>query len=90
YVGYGPLVTSVKSIKLVLADGQVVEASPQSNADLFYGAIGGYGGLGVIVEATLRLSDNVRLLRSFEEMPLGNYRSYFLDRIEHNPKVILH
>ncbi|MDP9502412.1 FAD-binding oxidoreductase [Pseudomonas protegens] len=90
YVGYGPLVTSVKSIKLVLADGQVVEASPHSNADLFYGAIGGYGGLGVIVEATLRLSDNVRLLRSFEEMPLDDYRSYFLDRIEHNPKVILH
>ncbi|NBF06955.1 FAD-binding protein [Pseudomonas sp. Fl5BN2] len=90
YVGYGPLVTSVKSIKLVLADGQVIEASPTSNAQLFYGAIGGYGGLGVIVEATLRLSDNVRLLRSYEEMPLADYRSYFSAQVERNPKVILH
>lgn len=90
YVGYGPLVTSVKAIKLVLADGQVVEASPQHNADLFYGAIGGYGGLGVIVEATLRLSDNVRLLRSVEEMPLSDYRPFFFKQIEHDPKVILH
>lgn len=90
YVGYGPLVTSVKAIKLVLADGQVVEASPQHNADLFYGAIGGYGGLGVIVEATLRLSDNVRLLRSVEEMPLSDYRPFFVKQIEHDPKVILH
>jgi FAD/FMN-containing dehydrogenase len=90
YVGYGPLVTSVKSIKLVLADGQVVEASPQHNAELFYGAIGGYGGLGVIVEATLRLSDNVRLLRSVDEMPLSDYRPFFFKQIEHDPKVILH
>nr|BFD41117.1 FAD-binding oxidoreductase [Pseudomonas sp. FFPRI_1] len=90
YIGYGPLVSSVKSIKLVLADGQVVEASPQLNAELFYGAIGGYGGLGVIVEATLHLSDNVRLLRTFEEMPLADYRDYFAAQIEHNPQVILH
>ncbi|WP_325985823.1 FAD-binding oxidoreductase [Pseudomonas protegens] len=90
YIGYGPLVSSVKSIKLVLADGQVVDASPQHNSDLFYGAIGGYGGLGVIVQATLQLSDNVRLLRSVEEMPLGDYRPYFQARIQNNPKVILH
>lgn len=90
YIGYGPLVSSVKSIKLVLADGQVVDASPQHNSDLFYGAIGGYGGLGVIVQATLQLSDNVRLLRSVDEMPLGDYRPYFQARIQNNPKVILH
>ncbi|MGC5703113.1 FAD-binding oxidoreductase [Pseudomonas sp. NFXW11] len=90
YVGYGPLVSSVKSIKLVLADGQVVEASPQHNAELFYGAIGGYGGLGVIVEATLALSDNVRLLRSVEEMPVERYRDYFNSQIKDHPGVILH
>ncbi|QIH08600.1 MULTISPECIES: FAD-binding oxidoreductase [unclassified Pseudomonas] len=90
YIGYGPLVGSVKSIKLVLADGQVIEASPQNNAELFYGAIGGYGGLGVIAEATLQLSDNVRLLRTFEEMPLERYNDYFFQHIANDPKVILH
>ena len=48
YVGQGPLVLGVRSLRLVLADGQVVDASPTHNAELFYGAIGGYGGLGVI------------------------------------------
>lgn len=35
-------------------------ASPTHNSELFHGAIGGYGGLGVIVEATLRLVANDR------------------------------
>ena len=51
YAGLGPIVLSVKSIRLVLADGSVVTASPADNSDLFYGAIGGYGALGVIAKA---------------------------------------
>jgi hypothetical protein len=35
---------------LVLADGSLVEASPTSEAEIFFGAIGGYGALGVITE----------------------------------------
>lgn len=45
YVGLGPLILSVKSIKVVLADGTLVEASPTHNADIFNGVIGGYGAL---------------------------------------------
>ena len=48
YIGQGPLVRSVREITMVLADGSVVTASPTKNPDLFYGAIGGYGALGVI------------------------------------------
>src|SRR5438309_5733966 len=63
YLGLGPIILSVKSLKVVLADGTIVEASPTSNADIFYGVIGGYGGLGVIVEATLELTDNLKVRR---------------------------
>jgi FAD/FMN-containing dehydrogenase len=63
YVGEGPLIGSVRSIRVVLADGSLVEASPSQNSELFYGAIGGYGGLGVIVEATLGLAENSRIAR---------------------------
>jgi len=90
YVGRGPIVSSVKSIKLVLADGHVVEASPRHNSELFYGAIGGYGALGVIVEATLSLSDNVRVARSIKAMHLGQYREFFFRDISDNPSVIFH
>ena len=81
---------SVESIKLVLADGSIVDASPSQNADLFYGAIGGYGGLGVIVEATLRLTDNVLLERRTSVMPVAEYRPFFVRNIRDNRDVVFH
>jgi FAD/FMN-containing dehydrogenase len=90
YIGLGPLVLSVRSIKLVLADGSVVEASPTSNAELFYGAIGGYGGIGVIVEATLELADNANVKRRRELVPIGQYASYFRSRIRDAADVVFH
>src|SRR5215475_4340075 len=63
YVGLGPVILTVRAIAIVLANGDLVEASPVSNAELFYGVIGGYGGLGVIVEAELELTQNTRVER---------------------------
>lgn len=90
YVGLGPMVLSVKSIRLVLADGSLVSASPTENTDLFYGAIGGYGALGVITEATLQLTDNVRVEERSELMPLSEYRAYFDKNVRNNANVIFH
>src|SRR2546426_11399379 len=77
YVGQGPLIGSVESITVVLADGQLVEASPSQNAELFYGAIGGYGGLGIIVEATLELADDRRVAREVRKLAVKDYRDFF-------------
>ena len=89
YVGQGPLVLAVRSIRLLLADGSLVQASPQENAELFYGAIGGYGGLGVIVEATLALEPNRRIERVSRVMPLAEYRAYF-EREVRDAGVLMH
>ncbi len=90
YIGQGPLIRSVDSLKLVLADGSLVFASPTENSELFYGAIGGYGGVGVIVEATLQLADNIKLIRQVEIIPAADYQTYFKEKIRDNPEVILH
>jgi FAD/FMN-containing dehydrogenase len=90
YVNQGPIVLSVTSIRLVLANGEIVKAGPGENSELFYGAIGGYGGLGVIVEATLRLTDNLRVERQSIVMPLTAYRAYFEKSVRGNPDVIFH
>jgi len=90
YIGMGPLVLSVKSIRVVLADGTVVTASPTERSEVFYGAIGGYGSLGVIAEATLQLTDNVRVERHTEVMPLSRYWSFFDATVRGNPDVIFH
>ena len=90
YIGLGPLVLSVRSIKLVLADGSVVEASPTIRPELFYGAIGGYGGIGVIVEATLELAENVNVERRREIVPVSGYRAYFASRVRDSADVVFH
>jgi len=90
YVGFGPLVSSVRSIRIVLAAGDVVTASRDVHSDIFYGAIGGYGAIGVITEATLELTDNVRVRREQAVMPIGDYRDYFLRRIRDSADVVFH
>jgi FAD/FMN-containing dehydrogenase len=90
YIGQGPLVRSVKSLQVVLADGSLLEASPTHNADVFYGVIGGYGGLGVITEVTLDLVDNVRVKRQHRAMRLAEYRQYFFDQVRGSPSAVFH
>ncbi len=90
YIGQGPLIRSVDSIKVVLADGSLVMASPTENSPIFYAAIGGYGGIGVVVEATLQLVDNVKVERAVERVAAKDYYRYFMDRIRDNPKVVFH
>jgi FAD/FMN-containing dehydrogenase len=90
YVGLGPVILSVKSIKVVLADGSLVEASPTKNPEIFYGVIGGYGGLGVITEATLELADNVKVKRYDRTLPISQYRKYFFELVRDSPSSVFH
>lgn len=90
YIGLGPLALSVRSFKIVLADGSLVEASRTVHPEIFYGAIGGYGGLGVIVEATLDLADDVRVKRHNVRMPITQYYSYFKRQIRDSSAVVFH
>jgi FAD/FMN-containing dehydrogenase len=90
YVGLGPLVSSVRSFEIVLADGSVVQASRDVHPDIFYGAIGGYGALGVITEATLDLVENVRVKRHQVTLPIREYRDYFFRHIRDSEPVIFH
>lgn len=90
YIGEGPIIRSVKAIKVVLADGSIVEASPQNNADVFYGVIGGYGGLGVIAEATLELVPNVKVARETNYMAIDDYPSFFQKNVKNHAEVVFH
>jgi FAD/FMN-containing dehydrogenase len=90
YVGLGPLVGSVRSLKLVLSDGSLVAASPSESSELFYGAIGGYGGLGVIVEATLELVDDVRVERDARSLPVADYKKFFFDEVRGSSRAVFH
>lgn len=90
YVGQGPLAGSVRSVRLVLADGSVVTASNAERPELFFAAIGGYGGIGVVTEVTLDLAPNVRVRRDDTTMALSAYRAYFAREVRGRPDVIFH
>lgn len=90
YVGQGPLIGSVQSIKVVLADGQLVEASPNKNPELFYGCIGGYGGLGIIVEATLELVDDQKVERTIEKLDVKEYKGFFFAHVRNSQTAVFH
>jgi FAD/FMN-containing dehydrogenase/SAM-dependent methyltransferase len=90
YVGLGPLVLSIRSLKIVLADGETLEASRNQRPDLFFGAIGGYGALGVVVEVELDLTHNRRVKLVHKVMPIANYGSFFKDVVRNNPKAVFH
>lgn len=90
YIGKGPLVMSVKSLRIVLPDGTLLRASPKEHADIFYGTVGGYGGLGVIVEATLALGDNLKVERQSTVMPLSAYKEFFYKSVRDDGRIIFH
>jgi FAD/FMN-containing dehydrogenase len=90
YIGQGPLVRSVRALTLVLADGRVVRTSAQEHPELFYGAIGGYGALGVIADVTLDLASDTRVQRVDSTLPVASYLAYFRSRVQPDTGVIFH
>jgi delta24-sterol reductase len=52
---YGCFNQICNSYEMVLADGQILHASANENADLFYGTAGSYGTFGVITSAEIQL-----------------------------------
>ncbi|MCA9532403.1 MAG: FAD-binding oxidoreductase [Myxococcales bacterium] len=59
-LGRGPVGSTVTALRVMLADGSVVTATPDDNALLFRHVIGGYGLFGVVLEATLETVPNAR------------------------------
>jgi FAD/FMN-containing dehydrogenase len=90
YVGLGPLINSVRAIQIVLPGGVAVEASPVQDAELFYGAIGGYGGLGIVTEVELDLVSNVRIERRVHRAQTSEYPAFFLEQVLGQTGAIFH
>ncbi len=90
YFNEGPVVNSVRSFRIVLADGTIVTASRDEHPDIFYGAIGGYGGLGIIVEVTLDLADNRPLERVVKRLKIDDYEPFFAGQVKGRPDAVLH
>ena len=90
YVGLGPMILSVRSIRVVLHDGSVIEASQTEHPEIFFGVIGGYGALGIVVEIELDLAENKCLRQVDQVMPLADYWTHFKNQVRSDPKAVFH
>lgn len=84
---YGPFGSTVRSVRIVLADGQLVECSRTKEPELFALAMGGYGLLGAIVELELDMVPNALMEPSYVRMDPSRFADAFLHAVENEPSV---
>lgn len=68
-VPHGPMGSTVRSLSMMLPDGEVVTCSRTENADLFRMAMGGYGLIGLILTLEIEAAPNTRVPPTFQRMP---------------------
>lgn len=83
----GTVGNTVEAITIVNAQGQVKRLT--ATEDEFKYVIGGYGGFGVIVEAEIKLTENVVLTSLGTEVPPKLYNNYFKG-IQEDQNVDMH
>jgi FAD/FMN-containing dehydrogenase len=81
-VPHGPFGSTVKAIRMVLADGTLVQCSRTENAELFSLAMGGYGLFGIIVDLDVEMMPNLLLEPRFERMAPEKFADQFVHAID--------
>jgi len=83
----GPIAPTVRSMRIMLSNGDVVQTSPTENSELFRHVLGGYGLFGVILDADLDVVDNEMYVRKAEYMNFEDFPAYYKKNIEDNSNV---
>ncbi|OYU50410.1 MAG: FAD-binding protein [Rhizobiales bacterium PAR1] len=83
---HGPFGSTVRSIRLLLADGTLVTCSRTENAELFGHAMGGYGLFGIILDLEVEMVENQLLRPHFDVMPAGDFATRFI-QLANDPAV---
>lgn len=88
-VPYGPFGSTVRSLRLMLADGAVVTCSRTENQELFQLAMGGYGLIGIILEVEAGMVDNQLLRATQAVMPSKEFARAFTGAIDEDALVLM-
>ncbi len=79
--------STVRSLRLMRHDGEVITCSRRENADQFSMAMGGYGLTGAITELEVEMVPNARLIPKFEIIPAREFGSRFIAALAKDPKI---
>jgi FAD/FMN-containing dehydrogenase len=83
-VPYGPFGSTVRAIRMVVADGSLVTCSRTENAELFRMAMGGYGLFGVIVDLDVEMVPNLLLVPTYQRMEAERFADPFIAAVKDN------
>ncbi|CAN5432934.1 hypothetical protein BH10BDE1_BH10BDE1_05240 [soil metagenome] len=84
-----PVGSSVRALKVAMADGTIRSLTPESDPDLFHAIVGGYGQFAVILEATLDTAENSVLKLKSKIVSLLDFEKSFQQNVSLNPKAEL-
>lgn len=87
---YNALSESIESFRLLTADGTILDVSKDQHADYFQNVLGGYGLFGIILDVTLRLTEDELYVQQTEELDYEDYPAYFKEQVLENPKAKMH
>lgn len=90
YIGLGAVILSVKSLDVVLANGEMVHTSPTEKPEIFFACVGCYNSLAVIAHVELELTENVAVKRSHKKMQRNEYKQFFFNNIRENKDIVFH
>lgn len=80
-VSYGPFGSVVRAIRLMLADGSIVNCSRTENAELFGLAMGGYGLLGILLDLEVEMVPNGLMRPAYERMNADALAERFMKKL---------
>jgi FAD/FMN-containing dehydrogenase len=78
---YGTIGDTVEELKVMTSDGNIIYCSRDHNDDIFRACIGGYGGIAIILEVSLKTTDNCHI-----ERKIINAKSESLQELLELPK----
>jgi FAD/FMN-containing dehydrogenase len=83
----GPIAATVRSLRIMLSNGEIKTASPAENRELFRCALGGYGLMGVILDVDLDVVENEVYAWKTRYLNYKDFPAYYLTRVEGNPNI---
>ncbi|HET7627393.1 MAG TPA: FAD-binding oxidoreductase [Bacillales bacterium] len=89
-IRFGSLMDTVQSFRLLTADGEILNVSRTENREWFPLAIGGYGLFGILLDVTLKLTDDELYTIRTNAMQYDEYPDYFMKRVKQDPDVRMH
>lgn len=83
----GAVANTVRSMRVMLANGSIKEVSPTQNAELYHLIIGGYGLFGIVLDVDLEITDNVVYRSKREVIDYKDFPKKFEEKIKEDASI---